>query len=111
MAGRFCVSGPTRSEEHGRGASRWRVPVNREVEDDEDHVCSLAAIAGAVLMSQPAAQAKGCIKGAIVGGIAGHYAGHHGLLGAAAGCAIGRHEAKKRARERAQQNAAHGSDR
>lgn len=50
---------------------------------------TVTAVALALGLAAPAANAKGCLKGAAVGGVAGHYVGGgHGMLGAAAGCFV-----------------------
>jgi len=64
---------------------------------------TITAVALALGLAAPAANAKGCLKGAAVGGVAGHYVGSgHGMLGAAAGCLVGRHYAKKHALQQMQ---------
>jgi len=65
---------------------------------------TITAVALALGLAAPAANAKGCLKGAAVGGVAGHYVGSgHGMMGAAAGCVVGHHYAKKHAGQQMQQ--------
>jgi len=49
-------------------------------------ILGCAALAIAMSVASPPADAKGCIKGAVVGGVAGHFADHYAVAGAVAGC-------------------------